>query len=131
MKRLILVGLLLSTVVTPSIAGEPARSRPTDGSVIQDFDPTAPGLHDYAPPTPVGRGRGNAYLGSGYIEFLYSGSASRTPRLPPGRVYVGPLESGPYGNRRLQLREGMSPRAGTYMALPEARPVVPPEILRW
>src|SRR5262245_47605590 len=112
MKRLALVGLSLCAVVTPVASGESLRLRPAAAGVVQDFDPTSPDLHEYAPPTPAGRGHGNAYLGAGYLEFLYSGSGSRPPRLPPRRVYVGPVESEPYENRRLQLRQGMSPRAG-------------------
>jgi len=124
MKRLILAGLSLCVVVMPAAAGEPLYSRPA----VQDFNPTNPNLHDYTPPTPVGRGHGNVYFGAGYMEFLYSGGASRTPRLPPRRVYVGPLESEPYSNsnRRVQLRQGMSPRAGTYIALPEDSALVRP-----
>src|SRR5262245_43806690 len=119
MERLILAQLLLCMVVIPAAAGEPLHSRPPAEAFVQDSNPTDPNLHDYTPPTPVGRGHGNAYFGAGYMEFLYSGGGSRQPRLPPGRVFVGPLESGPYGNRRVQLRLGMSPRAGTYIALPE------------
>ena len=122
MVRLILTGLSLYAVVMPATAGEPLYSRPAAAGIVQDFNPTNPNLHDYTPPTPVGRGHGNAYFGAGYMEFLYSGGASRPPQLPPRRVYVGPLESEPYGNRRVQLRQGMSPRAGTYIALPEDRP---------
>jgi hypothetical protein len=130
MKRLILAGLSLCAAVMPAAAGEPPHSRPAAAGVVQDFNPTNPNPHDYTPPTPVGRGHGNAYFGAGYVEFLYSGGGSRTPRLPPRRVYVGPLESEPYGNRRMQLRQGMSPRAGVYTALPEGSTLVPPEI-RW
>jgi hypothetical protein len=125
MKRLILAGLLLCAVVTPAAAGESLYSHPAAVGVVQDFNPTNPHLHDYTPPTPVGRGHGSAYFGAGYVEFLYSGSGSRPPRLPPRRVYVGPLESEPYGNRRMQLRQGMSPRAGVYIALPEGSAFVP------
>jgi len=119
MKRLILAGWSLGVVAMPAAAGEPLHSPPAAGGIAQNFNPTNPNLHDYTPPTPVGRGHGNAYFGAGYVEFLYSGSGSRTPRLPPRRVYVGPLDSEPYGNRRVQLRQGMSPRAGVYIALPE------------
>ena len=118
--KCVILGLTMCAVVMPAAAGEPLRSRPATVGIVQDFDPTNPGLHDYTPPTPAGRGHGNAYLGAGYVEFLYSGSGSRPPRLPPRRVYVGPIESEPYGNRREQLRQGMSPRAGTYIALPES-----------
>jgi hypothetical protein len=118
MRRAILLALLISVTSVPALAQSPFP-------VVADVNPTRPGLHDYAPPTPVGRGYGNAYFGAGYMEFLFSGSGARTPHLPPRRVYVGPLESEPYGNRRVQLRQGMSPRAGTYMALPEHTVVVP------
>jgi len=118
---LVLAGLSLCALVMPA-AGEPLYSRPAPEGFVQDFNPTNPHLHDYTPPTPVGRGHGNAYFGAGYMEFLYSGGGSRPPRLPSQRVYVGPLESGPYDNRRVQLRQGMSPRAGTYIAVPEDRP---------
>jgi|SRR5215470_11514911 len=120
--RLVLAGLSLCALVMPAAAGEPLYSRPAPEGFVQDFNPTNPNLHDYTPPTPVGRGHGNAYFGAGYMEFLYSGGTSRPPPLPPRRVYVGPLESEPYGNRRVQLRQGMSPRAGTYIAVPEDRP---------
>lgn len=119
MERLIFAGLSLCAVVMPAAAGEPLRPRPAAAEVVQHLNPTNPNLHDYMPPTPVGRGHGNAYFGAGYVEFLYSGGGSRTPPLLPKRIYVGPLESKPYGNRRMQLRHGMSPRAGTYMALPQ------------
>ena len=126
MERLILAGLSLCTLAMPATAGEPLYSRPASAAIVQDFNPANPNLHDYTPPTPVGRGHGNAYLGGGYMEFLYSGGGSRPPRLPPRRVYVGPLESEPYDNRRVQLRQGMSPRAGTYVAVPEDGAFVPP-----
>ena len=87
MRRAAAVVLWLSSV-SVSVAGE-------GSGVVLDFDPTSPGLHDYAPPTPVGRGYGNAYLGAGYMEFLYSGPGGRAPHLPPRRVYVGPVESQP------------------------------------
>ena len=116
----IVLALVLCAAASPAIGGP--RSQVVTG-VVSDFDPTSPGLHDYTPPTPVGRGHGNAYFGAGYMEFLFSGS--RTPRLPPRRVYAGPLESEPYGNRRQRLREGMSPRAGVYIALPERTPLLP------
>jgi len=128
-RRVIPVGLSLC-VVMPAAAGEPLHSRPAAATIVQDFDPTNPQLHDYTPPTPVGRGHGNAYFGAGYVEFLYSGSGSRTPRLPPRRVYVGPLESEPYGNRRTQLRQGMSPRAGVYIGLPDGSALVPLDAYR-
>jgi hypothetical protein len=117
MRSAILAGLVLCAAAAP-VAAEPLRSRVVPGGVVLDFDPTSPGLHEYAPPTPIGRGYGNAYLGAGYIEFLYSGSGSRTPSLPPRRIYAGPLEqSEPYSNRRVRLRQGMSPRAGNGLHL--------------
>lgn len=122
MKCASLGGLYILLVAMPAIA-EPLHSHGMQTGIVQDFDPTSPGLHDYAPPQAVGRGHANAHFGAGYIEFLFSGG--NTPRLPPRRVYVGPLESEPYGNRRLQLREGMSPRAGTYIGLPEGERLVP------
>lgn len=117
MRRIIFAALLVAFATTPTIA-EWSRVRP---AMIEDRDPTRSGLHDYAPPTPVGRGHGNAYFGAGYVEFLFSGGS--TPRLPPKTVYAGPLENWAYGNRRLRLRAGQSPRAGTYMALPEHTPL--------
>jgi lipoprotein-anchoring transpeptidase ErfK/SrfK len=104
-------------------AAQPAGAGSVWTGTVQDSDPTRPDPNDYLPPTPVGRGNGNAYFGAGYIEYLYSGG--RTPQLPPKRIYVGPLERSPYGNRRLQLRAGMSPRAGTYVGLPA--PIEPDE----
>jgi hypothetical protein len=121
-RRAILFALVLCTAASPAIGDSRSREVMTGG--VSDFDPTSPGLHDYTPPTPVARGHGNAYFGAGYMEFLFSGG--RTPQLPPRRVYVGPLESEPYGNRRLRLREGMSPRAGVYIGLPEGTPLLPP-----
>ena len=122
MRKMVLVGFAVCLASAPS-AADHFHSRKV--GIVADVNPTRPGLHDYAPPTPVGRGHGNAYFGAGYMEFLYSGGISRPPSLPPRRVYVGPLESEPYGNRRLQLRQGMSPRAGTYMSLPEHTVLVP------
>ena len=127
MRRAILVALFGAfSVAVPALAATPAvaewRARPAPTGVIEDVDPTRSGLHDYTPPTPIGRGHGNAYFGAGYAEFLFGGSS--TARLPPKTVYAGPLESWPYGNRRLRLRAGQSPRAGVYMALPEHTPPV-------
>lgn len=116
MRTMILAALAIGTA-SAATAGERYYAHPA--GIVADVDPTRLGLHDYAPPTPVGRGYGNAYVGAGYIEYLYSGGGARTPALPPRRVYVGPLETEPYGNRRVQLRHGMSPRAGTYVSLPE------------
>ena len=118
--------LAVSPAAAADLVASPAvttwsHERPATVGVIEDRDPTRPGLHDYTPPTPIGRGHGNAYFGAGYVEFLFSGSR-RMPHLPPKTVYAGPLESWPYGNRRLRLRAGMSPRAGTYVALPEYTP---------
>ena len=130
MRRAILAALLGNfSIVFVDAAAAPAaaewpRVRPTPIGAVEDFDPTRSGLHDYTPPTPIGRGHGNAYFGAGYAEFLFGGS--RTPRLPPKTVYAGPLENSPYVNRRLRLREGMSPRAGIYMALPEHAPLFYP-----
>jgi hypothetical protein len=115
MKRVILVVLSVCAVATPALA-DPLYSRGAVPGFVDDFDPTNPEPHDYTPPTPIGRGHGPPYFGAGYVEFLFSGG--RTPRLPPATVYVGPVESAPYGNRRLQLRHGMSPRAGTYLGVP-------------
>jgi hypothetical protein len=114
--RFILPLLLSLCAATASVAGELRPWRPAAPALVDDFDPTSPYPHDYVPPTPVGRGNGAAYFGAGYVEFLFSGG--RTPRLPPKTVYVGPLEREPFGNRRTQLRHGMSPRAGTYFAVP-------------
>jgi hypothetical protein len=115
MKFVVSIVLSVCAAAAPA-AADPFYRRAVVPGFVDDFDPTSPGLHDYAPPTPVGRGHGPAYFGAGYVEFLFSGG--RTPRLPPATVYIGPLESRPYSNRRLQLRHGMSPRAGTYMGLP-------------
>jgi hypothetical protein len=126
MRYVIPVVLSVCAAVAPALA-EPPRSRAVVPGVVQNFDPTSPGLHDYTPPTPVGRGYGGgAYFGAGYMEFLFSGG--RTPRLPPATVYVGPMERAPYGNRRMQLRRSTTPRAGVYVAVPtepELVPVVP------
>ena len=134
MKRAIraaLLGVLSMAVADVATAADLVASPPVaawSGSqaamigVIEDRDPTRSGLHDYAPPTPIGRGHGNASFGAGYVEFLFSGG--RAPHLPPKTVYAGPIESSPYGNRRLRLRAGMSPRAGVYLALPEHTPLV-------
>jgi hypothetical protein len=116
MKSIIISAILsICAAAAPAVA-DPFRSHVVAPGLVDDFDPTSPGAHDYAPPTPIGRGHGPAYFGAGYVEFLFSGG--RTPRLPPATVYVGPTESGPYGNRRLQLRQRMSPRAGTYLGVP-------------
>jgi hypothetical protein len=117
MRRAILAALFLCAAAASAGAG-PRHWRPTVVGV-QSFDPTSPGLHEYTPPTPASpayANYGNAYFGAGYVEYLFSGG--RAPRLPPYRVYVGPLETVPYSNRRLRLREGMSPRAGVYVGLP-------------
>jgi hypothetical protein len=122
MMRTMIFATLALGVASAATAGERYYGERYYGhpaGIVADVNPTRLGLHDYAPPTPVGRGHGNAYVGAGYIEFLYSGGGARPPALPPRRVYVGPLESEPYGNRRVQLRHGMSPRAGTYVSLPE------------
>lgn len=125
MRYVISAVLLVCAATAPAVAEPPLRSRAAVPGFVQDFDPTSPGLHDYTPPTPAGRGGGGAaYFGAGYVEFLFSGG--RTPRLPPATVYVGPLESGPYSNRRLQLRQGMS-RAGVYVAVPTEPVLVPVE----
>lgn len=115
MKCVISIALIICATAAPA-AADPFHSRAAGPGFVEDFDPTSPGAHDYAPPTPVGRGHGPAYFGAGYTEFLFSGG--RTPRLPPATVYVGPLERGLHGNRRSQLRQGMSPRAGTYLGVP-------------
>jgi hypothetical protein len=127
MRRAILAALLgafpmicIDLAAGPAIA-EWSYARPMNIGIVEDRNPTRSGLHDYVPPTPIGRGHGNAYFGAGYVEFLFSGGS--TPRLPPKTVYAGPLESWPHGNRRLRLRAGQSPRAGTYMALPEHTPL--------
>jgi hypothetical protein len=116
MRYIIISAVLTLCVVTAVAAGEQSPWRAPGPVFVDDTDPAGPAWHDYVPPTPIGRGNGSAYFGAGYVEFLFSGG--RTPRLPPRRVYVGPLESEPYGNRRSQLRHGMSPRAGVYVAQP-------------
>ena len=121
MRSGVVLGLLLS------LAAASATARPlccrTTAPVVADFDPTSLGLHDYAPPTPIGGGFGNAYFGGGYMEYLFSGG--RTPHLPPHRVYAGPVHTEPYSNRRLQLRAGMTPRGGVYVGIPEGVALVP------
>ena len=121
MLRCQLFGVAADLVASPPAAAW-SYERPATIGVVEDRNPTRPGLHDYTPPTPIGRGHGAAYFGAGYVEFLFSGG--RAPRLPPKTVYAGPIESSPYGNRRLRLRAGMSPRAGTYLALPEHTPLI-------
>jgi hypothetical protein len=122
MKHLIVFAISVCAAATPAI-GDSWRNIPVPAGTIDDSNPTRPGLHDYSPPTPVGRGHGNAYFGAGYIEYLFSGGP--TPHLPPKRVYVGPVEGAPYGNRRLRLRQGMSPRGGVYVGLPEHTEITP------
>jgi hypothetical protein len=115
MKHILSIALSVCAIAAPAIA-DPLHPRAVVSGFVGDFDPMSAEPHDYTPPTPIGRGNGSAYFGAGYVEFLFSGG--RTPRLPPATLYVGPLETAPYSNRRLQLRHGMSPRAGTYLGMP-------------
>lgn len=68
-----------------------------------------------APPQHVDKNEARAAIGSDYVNFIY-GDHARSPRLPTGRSYIGPVGNGRHGARAVS--EGRSPRSGTYLAAP-------------
>jgi lipoprotein-anchoring transpeptidase ErfK/SrfK len=102
-----------SPVIVPGLPAQIDHLNRRDFPVTLDGD---------APPQHVDRSEHRAAIGSDYLNFIY-GDHARSPRLPSGRSYIGPVGNGRVGARAIS--EGRSPRSGTYLAVPpDARDVI-------